>query len=67
MENIAVGCADGRIGKGQVPMVVVHHQPEDWNDWPAKEALMETMAESAKAVIDDFGKHRGYLNVLRRM
>lgn len=67
MKNIAIGCADGRIGKSQVHMVDVNHQPEDWNDWPAKEALMETMAESAKATIDYFGKHIVYLNVLRRM
>ena len=28
---------------------------------------METMAESAKAVIDHFGKHIVYINVMRRM
>ena len=51
MKNLAIGCADGRIGKA----------------WPGKEQLMEQMAESAKATIDFFGKHIVYINVLRRM
>lgn len=67
MKNLAIGCADGRIGKSQVHGVSVDNLPEDWNAWPAKELLMENMAESAKATIDFFGKHIVYLNVLRRM
>lgn len=67
MKNLAIGCADGREGKAQVHAVDVDHQPEDWNAWPAKELLMENMAESAKATIDYFGKHIVYINVLRRM
>ncbi len=67
MKNIAIGCADGRKGKAQVHMVDVDHQPEDWNAWPGKEMLMETMAESAKATIDYFGKHIVFINVMRRM
>ena len=67
MKNLAIGCADGRIGKSQVHGVAVDNLPEDWNAWPAKELLMENMAESAKATIDFFGKHIVYLNVLRRM
>lgn len=67
MKNIAIGCADGREGKAQVHMVDVDHQPDDWNAWPGKEALMETMAESAKATIDYFGKHIVFINVMRRM
>ena len=67
MKNLAIGCADGRIGKSQVHGVDVDNIPEDWNVWPAKELLMENMAESAKATIDYFGKHIVYLNVLRRM
>lgn len=66
MKNLAIGCADGRIGKSQVHGVDVNNQPEDWNAWPGKELLMENMAESAKATIDLFGKHIVYLNVLRR-
>lgn len=67
MKNIAIGCADGRIGKAQVHGVDVNNQPADWNAWPGKETLMENMAESAKATIDFFGKHIVYINVLRRM
>lgn len=67
MKNLAIGCADGRIGKSQVHGVDVNNQPEDWDAWPGKELLMENMAESAKATIDFFGKHIVYLNVLRRM
>ena len=67
MKNIAIGCADGRIGKAQVHAVDKDNLPADWNAWPAKEHLMETMAESAKATIDHFGKHIVYINVMRRM
>ncbi|MDO5532751.1 DUF362 domain-containing protein [Sutterella sp.] len=67
MKNIAIGCADGRIGKAQVHGVAPDKLPEDWNDWPAKEMLMETMAESAKAVCDHFGEKIVFINVLRRM
>lgn len=48
MKNIAIGCADGRIGKQQVHAVSDVNLP--WDQWPGKEMLMETMAESAKAV-----------------
>ncbi len=65
MKNIAIGCADGRIGKQQVHAVSDVNLP--WDQWPAKEHLMETMSESAKAVIDFFGKHIVFINVLRRM
>ena len=67
MKNIAIGCADGRIGKAQVHGVEPDRLPDDWNVWPAKERLMENMAESAKATIDFFGKRIVYINVLRRM
>lgn len=67
MKNIAIGCADGRIGKSMVHGVSIDNQPADWGQWPSKERLMENMAESAKAVIDYFGKHIVFINVLRRM
>ena len=67
MKNLAIGCADGRIGKAQVHGVDKDNLPTDWNVWPGKELLMENMAESAKATIDFFGKHIVYINVLRRM
>lgn len=67
MKNIAIGCADGRIGKAQVHGVDPHNLPPDWNDWPGQELLMENMAESAKATIDFFGKHIVFINVMCRM
>ena len=67
MKNIAIGCADGKIGKAMVHGVYGQPLPEDWNAWPAKEMLMENMAESAKATIDYFGKHIVFINVMRRM
>lgn len=66
MKNIAIGCASGQVGKRQVHGVA-GQLPADWNAWPAKEHLMELMADSAKATVDYFGKHIVYLNVLRRM
>lgn len=65
MKNIAIGYADGRIGKQQVHAVSDVNLP--WDQWPGKEMLMETMAESAKAVCDYFGKKIVFINVLRRM
>ncbi len=67
MKNIAIGCADGKIGKAMVHGVYGQPLPEDWGLWPAKETLMENMAESAKATIDYFGKHIVFINVMRRM
>lgn len=67
MKNIAIGCADGKIGKAMVHGVYGQPLPEDWNAWPAKEMLMENMAESAKATIDYFGKHIVFINVMRCM
>lgn len=65
MKNIAIGCADGKIGKQQVHGVSDVNLP--WDKWPGKETLMENMAESAKAVIDHFGKNIVFINVMRRM
>ena len=65
MKNIAIGCADGRIGKQQVHGVSDVNLP--WNEWPAKERLMENMADSAKAVVDYFGGRMCFINVMRRM
>ena len=65
MKNIAIGCADGRIGKQQVHGVSDVGLP--WDQWPAKERLMENMSESAKAVVDHFAPHITFINVMRRM
>ena len=66
MKNIAIGCASGQVGKRQVHGVT-GTPPEDWGAWPAKEHLMELMADSAKATDDYFGKHIVFINVMRRM
>lgn len=66
MKNIAIGCASGQVGKRQVHGVE-GTPPSDWSQWPAKEKLMELMADSAKAVADHFGKRITYINVLRNM
>ena len=62
-KNIGIGCADGRIGKAWI-----HITPGQNNQWDInKEELMERMTESTKAVIDYFGKHITYVNVMRNM
>ena len=62
-KNIGIGCADGRIGKAWI-----HTTPGQDNQWDiAKEEFMERMTESAKAVVDYFGKHITYVNVMRNM
>ena len=62
-KNIGIGCADGRIGKA-----MIHTTPgsDDMRDI-ATEEFMERMTESAKAVVDHFGEHICFVNVLRNM
>ncbi len=61
MKNIAIGMADGKIGKKMI------HQKgdEQWGYTGAR--FQENMAESAKATVDHFGDKIVYINVLRRM
>jgi len=64
MKNIAIGCADGRIGKKMV------HAAPDNDDYSKRlmgESFQENMVESAKAVIDYFGEKIVYINVLCNM
>ncbi|MCD8084696.1 MAG: DUF362 domain-containing protein [Clostridiales bacterium] len=62
-KNIGIGCADGRIGKA-----MIHTTPGSDNQWDiAKEEFMERMTESAKSVVDHFGEHITFVNVLRNM
>ncbi|HIQ75426.1 MAG TPA: DUF362 domain-containing protein [Candidatus Cottocaccamicrobium excrementipullorum] len=62
-KNIGIGCADGRIGKA-----MIHTTPGSADMWDiAKEEFMERMTESAKAVVDHFGQHIAFVNVLRNM
>lgn len=62
-KNIGIGCADGRIGKA-----MIHTTPGSDDMWDiSQEEFMERMVESAKSVVDHFGKHITYVNVLRNM
>lgn len=62
-KNLGIGCADGRIGKG-----MIHTTPGSEDQWDiSKEEFMERMTESTKAVVDYFGKHICFVNVLRNM
>ncbi|MDD2582401.1 MAG: DUF362 domain-containing protein [Desulfuromonadaceae bacterium] len=64
MKNIAIGCADGPIGKK-----MVHAAPDNENyaAWLKGEPFQENMVESAKATMGYFGKRIVYINVLRNM
>ena len=62
IKNIAIGCADGKIGKKMI------HTLPGKDQWSVSGALfMEHMVESAKATLDHFGSHITFINVLRRM
>ncbi|MCD7864183.1 MAG: DUF362 domain-containing protein [Lachnospiraceae bacterium] len=62
-KNIGIGCADGRIGKA-----MIHTTPGSDDMWDIKkEEFMERMTESAKSVVDHFGEHIAFVNVLRNM
>ena len=62
-KNIGIGCADGRIGKA-----MIHTTPNQDNQRDiAKEEFMERMTESAKSVVDHFGEHIVFINVMRNM
>lgn len=61
-KNIGIGCADGRIGKAWI------HTTPGKGQWSiAEEEFMERMTESTKSVVDHFGKHITYVNVMRNM
>ena len=59
-KNIGIGCADGRIGKGEI-----HTHTTIWDI--DKEELMERISESTKATITHFKDHVSYINVMRNM
>ncbi len=62
-KNIGIGCADGRIGKA-----MIHTTPGSADMWDiCEEEFMERMTESTKSVVDHFGEHITYVNVLRNM
>ncbi len=61
MKNIAIGCADGKVGKAMI------HAKEGQQWGQTQDAFMERMAESAKATVDHFGKHITFINVMKNM
>ena len=61
LKNISIGCASGRTGKQQL------HRLTPDGGWPGGEPFMERMVEGGKAVVDHFGTHIAYINVLRNM
>ncbi len=62
-KNLGIGCADGRIGKGEI-----HSDTGKQNQWDVdKERLMERITESTKATITHFAGHISYINVMRNM
>lgn len=69
LKNIAIGCADGKIGKRMVHGFGKSTAPEgsDWGNMATKDLFMENMADSGKATINYFDKHIVFINVLRRM
>ena len=66
MKNIAIGCASGQVGKRQVHGASMTGAP-NFGAMPVKDTFMELMADSAQAVINHFGKHITFINVLRNM
>lgn len=71
LKNIAIGCASGQKGKREVHGYLDGPMPPPNDAWvttmPLKDDFMERMADSGKAVVDHFGKHITFLNVLRNM
>lgn len=62
LKNIAIGCADAKIGKAQ------QHAGNSGSQWGiGKEAFMENMVDSGDAIVNHFGKHMAFVNVLRNM
>ena len=70
LKNIAIGCASGQHGKRQVHGFLEGPMPfglESLDKVPIKDDFMERMVESAKAIIDYFGKHIVFLNVMNNL
>jgi hypothetical protein len=64
LKNIAIGCADGPVGKK-----LIHAAPdnEDYSKWLKGKPFQENMVESASATMDFFRDRIVYINVLRNM
>ena len=62
-KNIAIGCADGHVGKA-----MQHTAEGSDNMWSiGDEEFMERMVEASKAVLEFFGDKVCYVNVMRNM
>lgn len=57
LKNIAIGCASGQGGKRQI----------HGDGWPIGAEFLERMVESGKGVVDHFGTHIAYINVLKNI
>jgi uncharacterized protein len=57
LKNIAIGCVSGQLGKRQI-----HGE-----GWPRGEEFLERMVESGKGIVDHFGEHITYINVLKNI
>lgn len=64
LKNIAIGFADGTVGKKMIHAAPNNH---DYKLWLRGAPFQEKMVESAKASMDHFGKKMLYINVLRNM
>ena len=61
-KNVAIGCADGRVGKA-----MQHTAEGSDNMWSiGEEEFMERMVEASKAVLEFFGDKVCYVNVMRQ-
>lgn len=61
LKNIGIGCADGKIGKAMI------HSKNGQQWGRTQDEFQECMTESAKAVIDHFGKRITFVNVMKNM
>ena len=62
-KNLGIGCADGRIGKGEI-----HTRKGSINMWSiAEEELMERITESTWATVSHFSPKIAFINVMRNM
>lgn len=61
LKNIGIGCADGKVGKAMI-------HSKDGRQWGrTQDEFQECMTESAKAVLDHFGRHIVFINVMKNM
>jgi hypothetical protein len=57
LKNIGIGCASGEVGKRQI----------HGDGWAGGAPFLERMVESGKGIVDHFGAHITYINVLKNL